>query len=288
MKHQPDQWKTDYERDGYVVVPDCLDPATLQRLRDAMDAIERKVRTNQLPPSLEVQVHFETDFKKLQPDTNELAEDQLGQAIKLIMELPMFDPAFAELILYEPLLDVLETIFGTSEFSFHNYKAIVKSPRVSSSFVWHRDLPYLQHTSPNVLTAMLCLDEMTESNGATVVLPGTHRIPHEQVPLSDMNIPEAKLPSASEAPRVAVTCPAGSAVLFHANIIHGGAANRSDVPRRNIIGIWTGPQTYSAISHRFAYQDLMPRSRDPHRRKQVRMAFPKRFKREMEDAVAVA
>ena len=274
MKPEPGKWVSDYERDGYVVVEECLDSTTLSKLRGGIDKITRN--SHQLPPNLRVHVHYETDFKKLQPETNDLPEEQLGNAVKLIMELPMFDPVFAELILYEPLLDVLETLFGTGEFAFHNYKAIIKSPRVSSSFVWHRDLPYLQHTSPNLITALLCLDEMTEANGATVVLPGTHRIPHEQVAPSDMTIPESKLPPASQVPRVTVKCPAGSAVLFHTCIIHGGGANRSDFPRRNIISIWSGPQTYSAIPHRFAYQDLMPRSKDPQRQKQVRMAFAKR------------
>jgi len=73
---------------------------------------------------------------------------------------------------------------------------------------------------------------------------------------------------------VTVKCPAGSAVLFHVNIIHGGGANRSDIPRRNIIGIWAGPDTYPVQQHRFAYQDLMPRSKDPARQKQMRMTFP--------------
>ncbi len=61
-----------------------------------------------------------------------------------------------------------------------------------------------------LLTAILCLDDMTAQNGATVVLPGTHRIPHEQVKASDTDIPEVDLP---DGPRITVTCPAGSAAL---------------------------------------------------------------------------
>ena len=275
MIHDPQRWLADYERDGYVVIPDCIDPPTLARLRDALDRIAAGFA--KLPPDLRHHIKFETDFLKFQPNMNDLTAEQVGGAIKLIMELPLFDKAFAELILYDPLLDVLQTLFGTSEFAFHNYKAIIKAPRVSSAFVWHRDLPYLQHSSPNLITALLCMDDMTEANGATVVYPGTHRIPHEKVTPADVAIPEDKLP---DSPRVTVCCPAGSAVLFHVNIIHGGGPNRSDVPRRNIISIWTGPNTYSGIAHRFAYQDLMPRSQDPHRRKQLKMAFPKLVKDE--------
>jgi hypothetical protein len=116
---------------------------------------------------------------------------------------------------------------------------------------------------------------MTEKNGATVVMPGTHRIPHEQVTGKDVLIPEERLPQ--DAPRVTVTCPAGSAVLFHVSIIHGGPPNRSEHPRRNIISIWSGPETYPAGPHRYAYQGLMPRSKDPARQLQMRSTFPHLF-----------
>src|SRR5438876_3324903 len=118
MKHDPRKWKSDYDRDGYVVIPDCLDPQTLARLRDGLDRIA--ARYSQLPPNLRHHVQLESDFLKFQPNMNDIPADKLGSAIKLIMELPMFDPVFAELILYQPLLDVLETLFQTSEFAFHN------------------------------------------------------------------------------------------------------------------------------------------------------------------------
>lgn len=272
MKHEPARWKHDYDRDGYLVVEDCLDKNTLTRLRTALDKITAD--PDALPPALKRHVQLERDYVKERPQYNDLAAAQVGKAVRNIMELPLFDPAFAELICHAPLLDVLETLFSTTEFSFHNYKCIIKAPRVSSVFCWHRDLPYLAHTTPNLITAMLCLDDMTEANGATVVMPGTHRIPEDHVDAADMDIPESKLPAGK---KVTVCCPAGSAVLFHVNIIHGGGANRSEIPRRNAIGIWAGPDTHPVTAARYAYEFLMPRSKDPTRQKQLRMTFPRLF-----------
>ena len=273
MKHQPDKWTSDYERDGFLVVEDCVNPGLLQELRTGIQKIYESV--DKLPPYLRQHIALETDFLKAQPKHNDLPAEKLGKAIKLIMELPAFDPLFAELICHEPLLDVLEALFGSTEFAFHNYKAIIKAPHVSSAFVWHRDLPYLEHSTPNLITAMLCLDPMTEENGATVVYPGTHRIPHEQVTKADVTIPEDKLPR--DVKPVTVTCPAGSAVLFHVSIIHGGGANRSPIPRRNIISIWSGPDAFPITRARYAYQDLRPRSRHPDRQRQTRLSFPGLF-----------
>jgi ectoine hydroxylase-related dioxygenase (phytanoyl-CoA dioxygenase family) len=268
MKHDPRRWKNDYERDGFLVVENLLDARTLASLREGIERITAD--PDSFPPPLKRWLHFERDFVREKPSTNEFDSQQVGNALKNIMELPLFDKRFAQLIVYPPLLDVLETLIETKEFAFHNYKCIIKAPRVSSRFQWHRDLPYLAHTGPNLITAMLCLDDMTEANGATVVLPGTHRDAPQTPQPGDMDLPETALPHAK---RVLVTCPAGSAVLFHVNILHGGGANRSDAPRRNVISIWSGPGTYPTTPARYAYQGVMPRSTDPSRKEQIKMSF---------------
>ena len=51
----------------------------------------------------------------------------------------------------------------------------------------------------------------------------------------------------------------------------------TDRPRRNVIGIWAGLDTYPITAARWAYQGLYPRSDDPARRRQVRMTFPQLF-----------
>ena len=269
MKDDPARWKADYKAAGYLVVEDVLDAVTLASLREGIEAITAE--PDALPGHLKQHIQFEREFVRNRPDMDVKSIEEVGNAVRNIMELPAFDVRFARLICYEPLLHVLEVLFGSTEFSFHNYKCIVKAPRISSPFQWHRDLPYLKHSTPNLITAMLCLDDMTRANGATVVLPGTHRIAHEDVRDSDTDIPEANLPSVR---RVTVECKAGAAVLFHVNLIHGGGPNRSQVPRRNVIGIWAGPDTYPTTMNRYAGQDLMPRSQDPARQKQLRMTFP--------------
>jgi ectoine hydroxylase-related dioxygenase (phytanoyl-CoA dioxygenase family) len=272
VKNGPARWRSDYERDGYLVVEDALDKPTLERLRRGIAKITAD--PDGFAPLLRRWLDLERDFIQRRPQYNELAVSQVDNAVRNIQELPLFAPMFAELIVYPPLLDVLQVLFASTEFHFHNYKCIVKAPRVSSKFRWHRDLPYPERSTPNLITAMLCLDPMTERNGATVILPGTHGIGHEPAKPGDKDIPETDLPAV---PRVTVTCPAGAAVLFHVNIIHGGGANRSEHPRRNIIGIWAGPDTYPVTVSRLAYDGLMSRSADPTRQRHVRMSFPRLF-----------
>ena len=94
-------------------------------------------------------------------------------------------------------------------------------------------------------------------------------MPYEDVTADDMDMPESAVPGK----RVTVECPAGSAVLFHINIVHGGGPNRSQTKRRNVIGIWAGPDTYPTTAQRYAYEFVMPRSTNPERQKQIQMTF---------------
>ena len=260
----PEGWKRSYAEAGYLVVENAVDARLLEQMQQAMERVEREVKGDSLPPQLRRYVSTERDRTK----TQRIGEVE-SDAISVVMELPLFDPVFTDLIVYPRVLDILEALFVSSEFVFHNYKAIFKMPGNKAPFAWHRDLPYLQHTTPNLITCILCLDPMTEENGATVVCPGSHRIPHEEVKASDVDMMESEVPEN----RVTVACPAGSAVLFHTNIVHGGGPNLSTAKRRNVIGIWAGPETYPTTSHRYAYEFVMRRSADPMRQKQVQMTF---------------
>lgn len=268
---QPDRaaWRRDYEETGYLVVEDAVDRETLDALRAQVDRIEAEVAADSLPDNLKRFLSFDRDRARSFASVAQGEGQHARDAISNIMELPLFAPIFRDLILYPRVLDALETLFASSEFSFYNTKCICKMAGNGTAFQWHRDLPYLQHTSPNLITCMICLDAMTPENGATVVCPGTHRIAHADVLPGDTDIAESEVPN----PRVTVECPAGAAVLFHTNIVHGGGPNRSDGPRRNVISIWRGPDTYSTRLHRMAGEGLMPRSHDAARQRQIAMTW---------------
>lgn len=257
----PGSWRRSYTDDGYVVVENVLGSDRLGDIAAALDRIERAVAEDGLESRLRQWVTLEREqTHRARADTD---------AISNIMELPLFDPIFRDLIVQPRVLDILEALFESGEFSFHNYKSICKMPRGRAPFRWHRDLPFLPHTSPNLITCMLCVDPMTADNGATVVFPGSHRIPPDRVRPEDRDMPESELPGDG----VTVECPAGAAVLFHANIIHGGGPNLTRSKRRNVIGIWAGPDVHPVTAHRYAYEFVMPRSADPARQRQVRLTF---------------
>lgn len=71
---------------------------------------------------------------------------------------------------------------------------------------------------PLSVATVWAIDEFTEDNGATVILPGSHRWPDGRTPTDADH-------------RVGAVMPAGSCVLFVGTLWHGGGANRSAAPR---------------------------------------------------------
>jgi Phytanoyl-CoA dioxygenase (PhyH) len=118
MRYEPEAWRKAYQDNGFVVVQDLLDPATLSRMRDELTRIIENLES--LPSSPKEKRFFERDHMKNNPQwyAGILTSEECGLAVRQIADLALFDASFAELICYPLMLDVLETLFESSEFSF--------------------------------------------------------------------------------------------------------------------------------------------------------------------------
>jgi hypothetical protein len=280
MRRAPEEWKRDYLEGGFVVVPQLLDPATLSTLRDRLEGVT--VSLDALPPELRGKVFLERDHVKNNPQWYEgvLTPGECGDSVRQIEDLPLFDAAFAELICYPPLLDVLEALFESTEFSFNYLVGRPKAARVGngvSNGNFHRDTPFEDFTLSNTLVVILCLDDMTGENGGTAFIRGSHKVSDEEARRPrwrDVASDQIDLED-----KVVVRCPAGAGVFFNSKILHAAGHNRSDRTRQTLFFEWVGPDVLPTSPVRYAYQGLKPRSKDPAYQKQIRMAFPQLFAR---------
>ena len=88
------------------------------------------------------------------------------------------EPMFLELATNSKVLEICSRLI--SGYTILNQQnGIINPPRAAryDQGAWHRDLPY-QHvvfSRPMAINALFCLDAFTAENGATMVLPATHK-----------------------------------------------------------------------------------------------------------------
>jgi phytanoyl-CoA dioxygenase PhyH len=95
---------------------------------------------------------------------------------------------------------------------------------------WHF-MPLEPPRPENLISANIALDDFTEENGATVVVPGSHKWPQDR--------------RANESEMCQAIMKRGSALIYSGEIVHGGGANRSDRARTGLyvglVSSWLRP-----------------------------------------------
>ena len=278
MKFEPEAWKKAYEEDGFVVVRDVLDAGALAALRAEFLKISGNVES--VPPHLRDKLFFERQHvvNNRQYYEGVLTPEECGDAVRQIDDLALFHPTFAALICHPPVLDVLEALFASTEFSFNYLVGRPKEARVGNGISdgnFHRDTPAEEFTAVNTVLVILCLDPMSAENGATAFVPGSHKVSDEEAKRPHWG--EVDKNSIPDEEKFVVDCPAGAGVFFNTKILHAAGHNRSERTRHAILSEWVGPGVLPTSPERRAYHGLRPRSTDPAFARQMRMTFPELF-----------
>ena len=138
---------------------------------------------------------------------------------------------FLDLVFNKNLLSVLKKLID-GRFILNQQNGIINPPQQTyNQASWHRDLPY-QHflsTTPLAINALFCIDDFTIENGATFVLPASHK--------------SAPFPSADYVNRNAlqVVAKAGSFILLDCMMFHAGGFNMTNAKRRAVNHLYNIP-----------------------------------------------
>lgn len=148
------------------------------------------------------------------------------------VRLPLaFDKTFLDLA-FNPVILPLTQLLIKGKFYLNQQNAIINPPgeRYNQN-LFHRDLPYQHFTSsrPLAINALFCVDDFTQLNGATVVVPCSHKL--ERFP-SDSFV---------EKHAVAIEASAGSFIVLDCMTFHKGSFNNTKTPRRAVNHVYTIP-----------------------------------------------
>jgi ectoine hydroxylase-related dioxygenase (phytanoyl-CoA dioxygenase family) len=185
------------ESDGYAIVEGVIDRETCGLLVEEVDRVERE---------------FGIAFGK---------NDFEGFQTRRIFNLISRGPRFRELVIHERVLECVEAILGDG-FLLSGTTSMHIGPGESEQLL-HADDGMISLPRPHpatMVTTLWALSDFTADNGATRLIPGSHTKP-AIVPTPD-----------EEREVVSAEMPAGSALIFHASLWHGGGPNTTaDVER---------------------------------------------------------
>ncbi|VTU15148.1 phytanoyl-CoA dioxygenase family protein [Variovorax sp. RA8] len=157
--------------------------------------------------------------------------ESLDELNNIRLMLAYGDGAFLRLALNEHVLKTVAMLIS-GKFVLNQQNGVINPPlETYNQGAWHRDLPY-QHfvsTTPLAINALFCMDDFTADNGATFVLPASHR--------------NGPFPSPGHVRKnaVQVEARAGQFILLDCMAFHSGGYNRSSRARRAVNHVYTIP-----------------------------------------------
>ncbi|MCA9466319.1 MAG: phytanoyl-CoA dioxygenase family protein [Nitrospira sp.] len=195
---QPNQIIDIIKQDGCVVIEDILSHEELAQLQQ------------------DLHPHFSSI-----PDCE---GDFYGHNTKRLGTLFTKSTVFQKMALIPSILEVMDAFLlpGCSAYQINLTQAISIGPKEAKQ-IMHQDdpmFPFLHPGQEVMINCMWAIDDFTEDNGATVVVPGSHRWPRRQ----SLNLNYEHLPPHMVTKGVMKK---GSVLIYLGSLFHSGGANRT-------------------------------------------------------------
>ena len=192
-----DQTLTNLRLLGYAVVTGVLDEPLIEKTREAMYSVQKRIRAD-------------------------VGEDRLERAGELgVLRLMLaYDPHFFRLLELEHVLAVVDaTVSETAILHLQNGLILPSFDQGEAPDVFqlrfHRDFPRYVNGYLMSVNTFFAIDDFRADNGATIVVPATHQT--EPAP-PDYFLQTHAIP---------VECPAGSMIVFDSTLLHAAGDNVS-------------------------------------------------------------
>ena len=190
----------DLEEQGFCILRGAVTPSWLESLTRSMDKAVVEHRALQIKNNSDIDIE--------------------GVALNVILSDDTFVDFLGELVSLG-LISELEKTFFKGKFILNSFSALNNLPgKLNFSGAVHRDIKFFTGASDVMLNVLILLDDFTEKNGPTLVLPYSHRI--EEKP-TDEQFYEKAIPILGKM---------GDILLFNSNVWHASSPNTTLEGRR--------------------------------------------------------
>lgn len=232
MKVLSEAQHVSFWENGYLVVENAVSPEQLQALRDDFDewVDESRKQTHSYGSTVDGRHRFDLE-------SGHSAESPALRRVSAPIEV---SDAFRDVAADSAMVDAVADLIGPN-VKLHHTKINSKLPGAATAVKWHQDFPFTPHSNDDLVTALLMVDEVTETNGPLEVLAGSHTgelhsLWHDGVFTGYIDDDVAQ-----RAKGTADICvgAAGSVCLMHTRLLHGSTANQSERPRTLFISVYS-------------------------------------------------
>jgi hypothetical protein len=149
-------------------------------------------------------------------------------------------------------LDEFIRNYFAGEYILNSFGALINLPSTGDSYKhghsYHRDVRTFSEGFRLLLNMLVMVDEFTVANGATKVVPGSHRVKERP---SDHYV---------EHHAVQVAGPAGTILLFDSNVWHSAAPNSTTRPRMALTPTFSRPFFKQQLDYPRLLGDAYPKN----------------------------
>jgi ectoine hydroxylase-related dioxygenase (phytanoyl-CoA dioxygenase family) len=222
--------------------------ATLERLtvgdgadaaHAALDRDGAVIVEGLLEPEIVARVNAEVEAAVAAADPDEPVFDPVltafhGPFTKQVASVPAISRTFATDVMCNPLLlAICDRVLlpACAAYQLNLGHLLQRGPGASEQML-HRDEAVwndVPRPEPELqLASVIAFVDFTRDNGATRVVPGSHRWPDRTLTVAE----QIRRPVPTPDQIAYAEMPAGSAVVYLGGTLHAGGANATDVPRR--------------------------------------------------------
>lgn len=216
--------RAQFDRDGYLIFPDLFAPSEIAVLRQEVARLS--------------DIHADEVVRELTGGVKSLFRVHEDDG-------PTRSAPFRALVRSPRVLRPVQQVLGSDETYVYHTKINAKPAIEGTIWMWHQDYnSWSKDGCPtsNMATYNVMLNDTTEFSGGLYIIPGSHKLGLLESVLDTStgyklwSIPKAKMIEVlrNSPPPVAVTGKAGTAVLFHCNVLHASGHNLSGEDRWHI------------------------------------------------------
>mgnify|MGYP002632016911 CR=1 FL=1 len=205
-----------FDRDGYLLVENLFDAEEMDLLMKIGKADQEKVK-NAI-----------------------VTKDTEGGESKLWITADEGVDIYNAIVHSHRIVDRMELLMR-DDVSMYHYKMMLKEPRVGGAWEWHQDYGYWYNNGclyPDMASCMIAVDRASKANGCLQVIRGSHklgRIEHGTYGTQVGADPERVKMTLQHLDLDYCEMQPGTALFFHANLLHRSDQNKSEHARWSLI-----------------------------------------------------